>query len=147
VAPYARCVSSVVLIRLEVAPGVGGERGAAVLSTGGGLVTDFTPLVTREDVSGATPDSPLIFNFSFGPTTPGSFLSCTPAPLFGGEFCSFGPFIVLGTQIADFAGHAAMVQQIPASVVASGRNGAWQVFDLAAFSFGTPAAMQFHVFP
>jgi len=133
--------------------GLGGLMGMALVPGGSNpltvenhptsLITSSTILWSRQEVSGATPGSPVVFFTTLGAAGAGVVPPAIGLPGFGGVvYGNLTPYL-LGTVNADAGGYAGNVFTLPTVLVGSAAHLMMQAFDFAAFSFGEPAPIQF----
>ncbi len=109
------------------------------------LITSSTILYTEQQVSGATPGGNVVYFFDLGGTTVGGALtSFAFGGLITGEvFGTAFTFPILSVVTANGQGYARLVSTLPAFLVGSGTNLAFQAFDVATKTFAQPAGLQF----
>jgi hypothetical protein len=111
------------------------------------LVTFSTTLYTEQQVSGATPGGTVAIFVALGPNAVGGFVPA--ANVLGGQL--FGQLLLpVFPCTVDADGFCNQPRTMPATVLGSGVNVVWQVFDITAFLagnggdvLGAPAGMQF----
>lgn len=98
---------------------------------------------SRQEVSGATPFSPVAFVLSIGPSGPGTALNSIAFPgIVNGEFYEPSTAIVATSSLTDARGYAEQTLNI-AVLVGSATNICWQVYDFGQNRLSLPAPIQF----
>lgn len=99
-----------------------------------------SPLLTRQELSGATPGAPVGFFIDF---PVGNVHPAIAVPGFTGAIYGAGALLPVATVLADTNGNATNELVIPPATVGTGLAVVWQAIDLTTATFAWPGATDF----